>query len=213
MNDDQTVPEIKARGSPLPPSVLTKVSQLVRMARKILVITILLVSLYHSDSRPQTFFSEFNQAFSNQGFFNGARKSQNPTFSNQGFFNGARTFPNPARKSFSRPNQPTARRGPSLRVPVSGSGDIIEQTRTQMDSLKNTIIFLARKPEAAPILEEVFAGRNNSTCITNMEEAIEALETVAKVVVNAGREMKLVVKYCSHLFSVVNICAYLVRIH
>ena len=183
----QTVLEIKAKGSPLPPPVSTEVSQLVRMARQILVITILLICLYRSDSRPQSFFSEFNQAFSNQGFSNGAIKS-----------------PNPTRQSFSRPNQPSARRGPSLSVFVPGSGDIIEQTRTQMDSLKNTITFLARKPEAAPMIEKVFAGRSNNMCFTNIEEAITAIETITKQVENAGTEIKLLLESVQEFSKIQN---------
>ena len=79
-------------------------------------------------------------------------------------------------------------------VPGPGFGDIIEQTRAKMDGLKNTIIFLTKKPEAAPILEKVFAGRNN-TCITNIEEAVEAIETTTKMVENAGTEIKWLVEY------------------
>lgn len=109
------------------------------MTRLVPIVTVLLLSLYSSDSRPQ------------QTFFN--------------------------------------------RVAGPGSGDIIEQTRTQMDSLKNTILFLAKKPEAAPILEKVFAGRNDNTCITNIEDAIEAIETTTKMVENAGTELKWLVEY------------------
>ena len=74
----------------------------------------------------------------------------------------------------------------------SGSGDIIEQTRTQADTLKNTLRSLARKPEAAPILEKVFAGKND--CIKNIDQAIEAIERSTKIFENAGTEIKLIVK-------------------
>merc|ERR1719466_620145 len=107
------------------------------MARQVLIVTVLLLSLYSSDSRPQ------------QTFFD--------------------------------------------RVAGPGAGDIIKQTRTQMDSLKNTIIFLTNKPEAEPIMEKVFAGRNN-TCITNIKEAIEALETTTNMVESAGTELKWLVE-------------------
>ena len=73
-----------------------------------------------------------------------------------------------------------------------------------MDSLKNTIIFLTRKPDAAPILEKVFAGRNNNTCITNIEEAIEAIETTTKQVENAGAEIKLIVEYVQEFPKIQN---------
>jgi len=74
-----------------------------------------------------------------------------------------------------------------------------------MDSLKNTIIFLTKKPEAAPILEKVFAGRNKNTCITNIEEAIEAIETTTKMVENAGTELKLMVEYVQEFSQIQNI--------
>lgn len=73
-----------------------------------------------------------------------------------------------------------------------------------MDSLKNTIIFLTNKPEAEPILKKVFAGRNN-TCITNIKEAIEALETTTKMVENAGTELKWLVEYVQEFSKIQNI--------
>jgi len=73
------------------------------------------------------------------------------------------------------------------------TGDIIEQTRTQADTLKNTLRSLARKPEAAIILKKVFAGQNND-CINNMDDALEAIETSTKLFENAGAEIKLLIK-------------------
>ena len=101
----------------------------------------------------------------------------------------------------SGPNQPVSGAF-FLRVPGPGAGDIIEQTRTQMNSLKNTLIFLAKKPKAAPILEKVFDGRNKKTCITNIEEAIEAIETTTKLVENAGTEIKLLLEYVRELSKI-----------
>ena len=145
------------------------------MTRQVLIVTVLLLALNSTNSRPhETFLSNKHQDFS---------------FQNQGFFNGRNQASSQAKKLRSGPIQPASGAFFS-RVAGPDSGDIIEQTRSQMDSLKNTIIFLARKPEAAPILEKVFAGRNNNICITNMEEAIEALDTVATIVDNAGSEMK-----------------------
>ena len=159
------------------------------MARQVLIVTVLLLAFYSSHSRPQqSFFSNKNQGFS---------------FPNQGFFNGINQASGQTKKAPSGRKQPVG--GILLSpVPGPGSGDIIKQTRTQMDSLKNTLIFLARKPEAAPILEKVFAGRNNNTCITNMEEAIEALETTATVVDNAGSELKLLVEYVQEFPKIQN---------
>jgi len=73
------------------------------------------------------------------------------------------------------------------------TGDIVEQTRTMADTLKNTLRSLASKPEAAPILKKVFAG-NNSDCIVNMDQAIEAIETSTRLFENAGTEMKFLIK-------------------
>ena len=72
-----------------------------------------------------------------------------------------------------------------------------------MDSLKNTIMFLTKKPEAAPLLEKVFAGR--TSCITNIEEAIEAIETTTKMVENAGPELKMLVEYVQEFSKIENI--------
>lgn len=104
------------------------------------------------------------------------------------------TFFSRRNQGFSRSSQQTPFRGSFLSViPSSGPGDIIEQTRTQADTLKNTLRSLARKPEAAPILEKVFAGNNND-CINNMDEAIEAIETSTRTFENAGTEMKQLVE-------------------
>ena len=88
-------------------------------------------------------------------------------------------------------SSPAFLRAPFLSHP--SAGDIVQQTRTQADTLKNTLRALARKPEAAPILSKVFAGRN-SDCITNMDQAIQAIETSTQLFENAGTEMKLLVK-------------------
>merc|ERR1711892_1451428 len=74
-----------------------------------------------------------------------------------------------------------------------GSGDIVQQARTQADALKKTLRSLARKPEAAPIFEKVFAG-NNSDCINNMDQALEAIETSATLFENAGTEIRLLIQ-------------------
>ena len=74
-----------------------------------------------------------------------------------------------------------------------GTGDIIEQTRNQADSLKTTLRSLTNKPEAAAILKKVFSGKN-AGCITNMDEAIEAIETGTKLFENAGTEIKQLVQ-------------------
>ena len=85
---------------------------------------------------------------------------------------------------------------------ASGSRDIIEQTRAQANTLKNTLRSLARKQEAASLLEKVFSGRNENTCINNMEEAIEAIETSTRLVENAGAEIKLLVETAQKLETI-----------
>ena len=71
-------------------------------------------------------------------------------------------------------------------------GDIIRQARTQADSLKRDLRSLISKPEAAPILKKVFAGQNGG-CFKCMSEAIQAIDTSAKLVENAGTEIKQLV--------------------
>jgi len=73
------------------------------------------------------------------------------------------------------------------------TGDIVEQTRTMADTLKNTLRSLASKPEAAPIIEKVFAGKK-SHCLNNIEQAIEAIETSTAIFENAGYETKVLVQ-------------------
>merc|ERR1712123_367687 len=82
-----------------------------------------------------------------------------------------------------------------------GSGDIVQQARTQADALKKTLRSLARKPEAAPIFEKVFAG-NNSDCINNMDQALEAIETSATLFENAGTEIKMLIQNVQELQAI-----------
>ena len=145
------------------------------MARQLILVTILLVSLNTSYSRPQSFFSRRNQALGNGKFFNG-RSQVSST----------------AKQAFARPNQSSVGRSLSPSIPTNE--DIIEKTRTQTDTLKSTLKFLARKPAAAPILEKVLARTQNKTCINNMEDAIKAVETGTKLIENAGTELKLLVE-------------------
>ena len=70
--------------------------------------------------------------------------------------------------------------------------DVIRQTRTQAESLKRDLRSLTSKPEAAPILKKVFAGQNGG-CFKSMPEDKHAIETSAKLVENAGTEIKQLV--------------------
>ena len=66
-------------------------------------------------------------------------------------------------------------------VSLTGSGDIIQQTRTQAESLKKDLRSMASHPRAAQILNRVFADKNN-VCIKRMMDAIEVIETSTKLV-------------------------------
>merc|ERR1712128_205241 len=84
----------------------------------------------------------------------------------------------------------------------SSSADIVEQTRTQADTLKTSLKSLSSKPEAAPILERIFAAKK-SDCIKNMDQAIDAIETSTRLFEKAGTEMKLLVQYVKE-FQTIN---------
>jgi len=71
----------------------------------------------------------------------------------------------------------------------SGSGDIIEQTRAQAELLKTALRSATNKPGAAPVLKKAF-NDNKDACISNIDEAIEAIETSTKLFENAGTEIK-----------------------
>ena len=75
---------------------------------------------------------------------------------------------------------------------LTGSGDIIQQTRTQAESLKEDLRSMASNPRAAQILNKVFADKNN-VCISSMEEAIEAIETSTQLFENGATEIKQLV--------------------
>merc|ERR1711892_40543 len=72
---------------------------------------------------------------------------------------------------------------------LSGSDDIVKQTRAQAESLKDDLKSLGRNPRAAQIVNKVFSDRNN-VCIKSMDDAIEAIETSTKLFENAGSEIK-----------------------
>jgi hypothetical protein len=72
---------------------------------------------------------------------------------------------------------------------ISGSGDIIKQTRAQAEYLKTALRSATNKPGAAPVLKKAL-NDNKDACISNMDEAIEAIETSTKLFENAGTEIK-----------------------
>ena len=73
------------------------------------------------------------------------------------------------------------------------SDNIIQNTRTQAESLKTDLRSMARNPRAAQILNRVFADKNN-VCINSMDDAIETIEMSTKLVENAGSEIKELVE-------------------
>ena len=80
----------------------------------------------------------------------------------------------------------------TLTVRLTGSDDIIDQTRTQAESLKTDLQSMSRNPRATKVLSKVFAKSNN-VCINNMEDAIEAIESSTQMFENAGTEIKQLV--------------------
>ena len=83
----------------------------------------------------------------------------------------------------------------SVRALTSGShsafshhfpGNIIEQTRAQAESTKKTLKSISKNEKAAQYIENVI---RNNICISDLEDAIEAIEAVAKLVENNGPEI------------------------
>merc|ERR1712086_1032675 len=76
---------------------------------------------------------------------------------------------------------------------LARSSDFVQQTRTQANSLKNTLMSLASIPGAKRIINRIINDDNN-VCLNSVEEAIEAVETSAKIVESAGPEIKNLIK-------------------
>jgi hypothetical protein len=76
---------------------------------------------------------------------------------------------------------------------VPRSSDFVQQTRTQANSLKTTLRSLASTPGADKIVNRVINDINN-VCLNNVEEAIEAVETGARIVENAAPEIKQLIQ-------------------
>merc|ERR1711892_432464 len=73
------------------------------------------------------------------------------------------------------------------------SSDIVQETRAHANSLKNTLRSLSSIPGATKIVNKVINDINN-VCLNNIEEAIEAIDTGATIVENAGPEIKKLIK-------------------
>merc|ERR1712106_1304673 len=76
---------------------------------------------------------------------------------------------------------------------LARSSDFVQQTRTQANSLKNTLRSLARIPGANRIINRIINDDDN-ICLNSVEEAIEAVETSARIVESSGTEIKNLIK-------------------
>merc|ERR1711892_720695 len=74
-------------------------------------------------------------------------------------------------------------------IDLARSSDFVQQTRTQANSLKTTLMSLASIPGAKRIINRIINDDNN-VCLNSVEEAIEAVETSARIVESAGPEIK-----------------------
>ena len=66
------------------------------------------------------------------------------------------------------------------------SGNIIEQTRSQAESTKNVLKYLAKNEKAAQYVEQTI---ESNSCLKDLEGAIETIESVANLVENNGPEI------------------------
>merc|ERR1711892_27004 len=76
---------------------------------------------------------------------------------------------------------------------LARSSDFVQQTRTQANSLKNTLMSLASIPGAKRIINRIINDENNF-CLSSVEEAIKAVETSANIVESAGPEIENLIK-------------------
>jgi len=71
-------------------------------------------------------------------------------------------------------------------VRTANSGDIIEQTKAQTQSLVATIKELNKNPVASKYIQRVLGA---SSCLDNLEDAISAIEQGSNLVENAGEDI------------------------
>merc|ERR1711892_750888 len=83
--------------------------------------------------------------------------------------------------------------GLTRNVGFARSSDIVQETRAQANSLKNTLRSLSSIPGATKIVNRVINDIDN-VCLNNIEEAVEAIDTGATIVENAGPEIKQLIK-------------------
>ena len=75
----------------------------------------------------------------------------------------------------------------------SSPQDLVTETRSQAESLKDTLRFLATTPGADRIVDRVIGDLNN-VCLNNIEQAIDAVEASAKLIENSGSELKQLIQ-------------------
>ena len=90
-------------------------------------------------------------------------------------------------------NAPLVSSYPHFGLGLSSSVDIVQETRTQAESLKTTLRYLANTPETAQILNK-FITDNNNVCLNSVDDTIEDIEERANIVKNVGPEMKQIIK-------------------
>ena len=83
--------------------------------------------------------------------------------------------------------------GLTRNVGFARSSDIVQETRAQANPLKKTLRSLSSIPGATKIVNRVINDINN-VCLNDVEEAIEAIETGATIVENAGPEINQLIK-------------------
>ena len=90
----------------------------------------------------------------------------------------------------------------SLQVPFNngylpafgfGAVDIIQQTRTQAESIKKTIRHLASTPGSSQYLNRVITD-NNNVCLNSVEEAIASVEASTRIIEDAGSEINQIIQ-------------------
>merc|ERR1719367_1890477 len=82
---------------------------------------------------------------------------------------------------------------PSVRLAgVSGSGDIIAQTRSLANSVKATLQQLSENPRSATIINRIINDKDN-ICLGSLEEGLNGIETATQLVEAAGDDIKALI--------------------
>ena len=76
--------------------------------------------------------------------------------------------------------------------PYNANVDIIAQTRSLADSVKNTLRQLAADPNSAVIVNKIINDKDN-ICINSLEEGIAAIEQATSLLERAGGDIKALI--------------------